>query len=1458
MFASQQFTFFRYISVNLFVCLLLFMLFFTPANVFPQKLNIRNYSAEDGLAQSQIQVILQDDEGYLWFGTVNGLYKFDGQSFVNFNKNNGLSQNYIESGFKDRQGNLWFGHHNGSLTRFNWQTREFQIIYLFEDDPGAKLIYVEEIFQDKNDVIWVGTLGWGVFRFEGERISRFTVKDGLRNGQVFDICYGPDSALWFGTMNGIFVYNPHANTFDSLALKFSPPNNSVMSLFHDHLGRIWIGTANNGLFCYQSPNRFIGYTMSDGLASLAVTNIIEDDCGQIWASTLGGGVSKYISGLNADAKGSFQTITRKNGLAHDLTRCVFQDREGNIWVGTDGGGASQIRKNNIEVYDQSFGLADDCVWNILVDRKGAVWFGTDNGICRYQPNVSDNDKIRVKNFTHFAGEELKYIAKCFEDSRGNLWFLSYQHGLFRWKGGIDNFEKIILPDVYISRSSSDINEDSSGKLWISSSRNGLLSYDPQTHVFTHLTSKTHGLSSDSINVIFKDSKANLWFGTNNGGLMKYNGHEFIIYSSRTSFPITSGFSITEDPRGNIWFISQDDELYKFDGRVFINYSSELKLPLGAMYSVIAGKSSLWIGTSNGIAQLNYGDSSLIHLGEVEGYPIAEANENAVFKDRDGFIWFGTINGAIKMDADGQQKNQVAPLLNITRLRIFLKDAPLPPEGKFSYDRNYLTFHFIGLSYTVPERILYKYKLAGFDDHWSPATKENYATYSNLAPGKYRFEVIAANNDGAWSEKPAVYAFEILAPFWQTWWFYLLVVVVVIFSISFYIQVRIRKVERDKKILESKVEKRTAELREQKENVEKANQALRESEAKFRAYTELASSAIFIYRGDKFVYLNAATEVITGYTRQELLQKNFWDVVHPDYMELVRERGKARQKGEQVPMRYQYKIVTKTGDDRWLDFTARGIEDDGQPAALGTAFDITAQKKSEEALIIEKERLAVTLRSIGDGVITTDVDWKIVIFNKMAEVITGWVQDDVQGRLLSDIFKIFDEKDGSQLPDPVNEITQSGDCSLGERTSILISRDGRRRNIIYSVAPLRDKESKLFGVALIFHDITEQRKMEEELLKTQKLESVGILAGGIAHDFNNILTAILGNLSLIRMYSTPGEKIYQRAESAEKATIRAQDLTQQLLTFAKGGAPIKETTAIDELIRDSVSFMLRGSKVRWRIEVDKALSPVDVDAGQMSQVIQNLVINASQAMPTGGDLFIRLSNVSVDAAMGLPLKDRCYVKIDLEDTGIGIPHEYLTKIFDPFFTTKQAGSGLGLATSYSIIKKHQGHINVNSVIGKGTIFTIYIPASTDGVDQKKHDHKAPLEHRATGRILIMDDEEIVRATAADILLFFGYEVECAFDGAEALEKYRQGLNDKNKFDLVIMDLTIPGGMGGQIAIKKLLDLDPEAKAIVSSGYSSDPVMSDYAAYGFKGCLRKPFKIDEFGWLLKHLEIGQINL
>ncbi len=499
--------------------------------------------------------------------------------------------------------------------------------------------------------------------------------------------------------------------------------------------------------------------------------------------------------------------------------------------------------------------------------------------------------------------------------------------------------------------------------------------------------------------------------------------------------------------------------------------------------------------------------------------------------------------------------------------------------------------------------------------------------------------------------------------------------------------------------------------------------------------------------------------------------------------------------------------------------------------------------NEHALSAERERLSVTLQSIGDGVIAVDTIGNVILLNSVAEKLTGWSQAEAAGRPLTAVFRIINEKTRRPVNDPVAKVLRLGlIVGLANHTA-LISRTGEERSIADSAAPIKNRNGDVIGVVLVFRDVTEKNKLEEDRLRARKLESIAVFAAGIAHDFNNILTAVLGNISCVTAKMDHTDPSYERLAAAQKASVRAKNLTQQLLTFAKGGAPVLRTAYIDDLVKETVELSLMGSNVAADLKIAEGLWTAEIDSGQISRVVQNLIINSREAMQDGGIITITVDNF-VSAKDESPVPPGDYVRIDVEDRGTGIAKEHLDMIYDPYFTTKEKGSGLGLATVYSIVKRHGGHIAVESTVGSGSLFSVYLPASTGTTTDANAgaDGTAPVSPGAR-RILVMDDDEDIRTLARHALQEAGHDVDTALDGREAVEIYGRALKSGRRYDAVIMDLTVSGGMGGGEAMKLLTALDPTVIAIVSSGYCNDPIMQDFRAFGFKAMVAKPYETDE---------------
>ena len=615
---------------------------------------------------------------------------------------------------------------------------------------------------------------------------------------------------------------------------------------------------------------------------------------------------------------------------------------------------------------------------------------------------------------------------------------------------------------------------------------------------------------------------------------------------------------------------------------------------------------------------------------------------------------------------------------------------------------------------------------------------------------------------------------------------------------------------------------------------------------------------------------------------------------------------------------------------------------------------TVQKRSRD-IIESRENFKIALKSIGDGVITTDASGIITGLNPVAEELVGRKNVKAVNMSLTEVFNIIDTSTRSPLQNPAEQVIKSGTAINHDHNPTLISSTGQEYIITHSAAPMQDRQGHISGVILVFHDITyryqtqqelikseqqlrqyianapigvavlnlryefirvnkkmcefsgfseeellqkelkellaenyhaelahgltqaqkcgrcsispefihkngtslfsaidigfvtndkyliffndinQQKRTEQELLKINKLRSIGTLAGGIAHDFNNILMGLFGNIENAKELIDRDHQAYEYLHRAGSSLERATRLTKQLLTFSKGGDPVKEYTQIQTLIREAINFDLAGSNTLSTTNCESDIWFTNVDKGQISQVLSNLFINAKQAMPDGGHLTINLSNSEIDQNSQLLLEPGDYVKITITDTGTGIAKEHLARIFDPYFTTKQTGSGLGLASSYSIIHKHNGHIQAQSTKGEGTTFTLYLPAI-----RQTHIHKASNSIKDAAkltysRILAMDDDEDILTLMAQMLKGTEAAITTTVSGEKAIKEYQEAFTTGQPYNLVILDLTVPGAMGGRETAAHIKKIDPTARLIVSSGYAEDPILANHREYGFNDVL-----------------------
>jgi len=619
---------------------------------------------------------------------------------------------------------------------------------------------------------------------------------------------------------------------------------------------------------------------------------------------------------------------------------------------------------------------------------------------------------------------------------------------------------------------------------------------------------------------------------------------------------------------------------------------------------------------------------------------------------------------------------------------------------------------------------------------------------------------------------------------------------------------------------------------------KVQKALQESEEKFRALAETTPTAIMMYKENIWTYANPAAERISGYSEDELKTMYFWDIVAPDFKEMVQNRGQDRQQGKDAASNYEFQIQHKDGTLIWVELVGASTLVNGEPAGIITVTDISKYKLSVEALKKSEEKYRTILANIEDGYFELDLKGNITLFNnKILEMFnfSPGEADNIN-------YRDFTEKESQEkLFRTFHNAYKTGEAVKSMEIDVL-PKNRPPLPLEFSISLIRDIENKPAGFRGIARDISERKQLQEQLNQARKIEAIGTLAGGIAHDFNNLLMAIQGNITMLRRANEDNEKIIKRVDIIQQCIGSGADLTRQLLGFARGGKYKTAPLDINKLVEKTLKMF---GQTRKEITIQKHIDPcplsVKADNSQIEQVLINMYVNAWQAMPNGGTLEVTTGSISLSEDFTTPhdAAPGDYVRTSIADSGIGMSPETIQRIFEPFFTTKEraTSTGLGLASAYGIIRNHDGFITVKSFPGRGTTFNLYLPESIEPVIKESVKEENTILY-GSGVILLVDDEKFVLKAGKEMLKALGYTVLIADNGNDALKLFADNFSS---IDLVILDMIMPRMNGGEI-FEKMKEIDPEIKVVLSSGYSQDGAAEAIMSRGCRGFLQKPFDIE----------------
>ena len=1327
---------------------------------------------EEGLSSNWVLALLRDHRGFLWVGTQDGLYRFDGGKFVAYRHSpsdpHSLPSPVAGVLFEDSRGRLWVGSRWASqgMALYDRDHDRFERLPVAGSHdagqtlpaglPGLSDARVNAITEAPGGRLWVATArGVDLVDHDHGTFAHHPLEgdDGKPPRLATALLADRGGTVWVGTTEGLYRLDPdrkrcrpwpgfggsHATALDGQRIE---------ALLEDESGHLWIATLTAGLFeVSQQSIRQYRPQPDDGasLSHLRVRTLALDGSGRLWVGTENGGLNALDR-----ATGRFERFLpdpfSAGSIGSASIYALLADRQGILWVGTYDSGL-----NYHSPWQQRFGLVtaspeglrDPRVTAFLEDSDGVLWIGTDGGgLCRA---AGATDAITCLNGPGHDSATIgsSSVLTLIETKDGMLWMGGWGAGLSRLnrrRGVVTRFRH--RPDDPSSLVSNDVwrlYELRSGEIAVATQQ-GTDLFDPRSGRSTRLSRRYPGLSDAMTLVIAETRNGDLWLGQN--GRVQHvraDTGQVTVYAHDQPGPrqLPGGqvFAILEDSQGNVWIGGEGGLAYLAAGRAA---GDALVARAGLPHRVVTnlledGGGHLWVTTHRGLSRLanavrDPATPAAQHFDVHDGLQDNEFSRGASLRLRDGRLLFGGRRGFNAFLPDRVPVDTTPPPVVLTELRVFNRPVrPGEPRSplrqsitetrslSLSQDLFAVTFEFAALSLVQPQKNRYAYMLEGLDAEWNEAGARHEATYTRLRRGDYVFRVRAANHDGVWNEAGLA--------------------------------------------LRLHVEPRWHEL----------------------AWARAALVTLFL-----LLVLGAV-----GWRAR---------------------RFRARERE-----------LTLRVDER-----TRALHE------LNEELEQRVRRRTVE-LEEEKQRLSVTLGSIADAVIAADVDHRVRLMNRVAERLTGWPAAAAIGRTIAEVVPRLDPATRQPRPTPTVTLTNERE-SPPPNESLLVRPDGKELLVAESVAPIRDPEGNTLGVVLAFRDVTQQRKLEEQLVSNQKLEALGMLAGGIAHDFNNLLTGVFGYLELARLYAASAPKAADTMSKATALIEKARGLTSQLLTFSKGGTPVLAPVHLTDLLAKSAQFALSGSNVACATQVAPDLWPCQGDQRQIDQVFDNLLINARQAMSDGGQVSLAAENVVLDANADVPLPPGRYVRVTVADQGPGIPKELQSRIFEPFFTTKAQGTGLGLATTHSIVRKHRGHIEVSSEPGQGARFSVYLPAAEAAVETAP---ARPGETPATRcRVLLLDDEPHVREVLQQMLAQLGHDVRAVADGPAALAAFAQARTAGQPFDLLLLDLTIPGGFGGREVLARVRALDPAVPAVAVSGYAADPSMTDPATGGFADQVSKP--------------------
>ncbi len=1233
--------------------------------------------------------------------------------------------------------------------------------------------FVRELFEDAAGSVWAAAVG-GVIRHSDGQFRVFDQNHGLKHPFVYSVVEDHQGRLWAGTGgSGVWLLDTgRFSKHPAYTRPGLPAQINDMTVALD--GTLWLAT-DDGVVQLSEP--VTRYGRAEGLPSAVVHTLEFDANGALWAGTR--------RGLAVWRGEDFEVVAARPQLTHDGVTALLSDSNDNLWVGTEDGGVHRLNASGLA--RPRVEPSDGRVCAIFEDRHGALWVGTLTGMER----ISDGAFVTAGEAQGFAADRMFNVTPR---AAGGVWVLD-------GRGAISVFERgrvrqVAPPGTIAGEGMLDMLETDDGSLWVAGR---------QLHQYTDGQWRHYRKPGGEFTTLTAIDGGLLAVQTQSNGVSTLSR----LVDGRfepipIELPIHHVQRVVVDELG-LWISTSGDGLVHLGDAGLTQYLPSDGLPHDVVYGLERDENGeLWIATRGGLARLSI-DGVIHSYAGVEGTPQRAPVQLRL--DGAGFLWVSADDGIHRLPLSqlrevGATRGRVASVrytqadgLHSLETSWRASAVARTQDGRlwFATSRGLSVIQPSAVPFDVSpppvqlEKLLLGGQRVALGSRISPEQRGEHVSIEYSSPSIARLDRIDFRYR--------------LTGFDQEW-----------LSVGQETVARYTQLPAGEYLFEVGARRNGGEWG-------TASQKMRLVVEPFWHETRLAQAA----------FIGGLCLLLLGLykLRVRQLQQRERELV-----EKVQERTAALSK-EVADRREAEHRVRELNEE----LEGRVNERTFQLATMNEALlaDVSRRQKAEAELASEKERLAVTLGSLSEGVIATDVDGNVVLMNAVAEQLTGSRGEDGTGRPIAEILSLVERGTQSSLPNPAVQVLGTAPGARSEVVRALLDVGASEQRLVdVSAAPIFDERERLVGAVLVLRDVTERTHSEERLNKAQRLESLGVLAGGIAHDFNNLLTGVFCHVDMARRNLEQDAPARRWLDDTMTVLDNARGLARQLLTFSSGGGPTLSSHSLGHLLQASARFVLSGSNVTAQLSIPDDLWPCDVDPIQIRQVVDNLVLNARQAMPEGGRVFIHAENVDSEPRQ---------VEIRISDEGSGIPQDVADRVFDPFFTTKDTGSGLGLATVHSIVEKHGGTVELGAAEGGGAQFRIRLLAADEPSVSIFPAAAAEVSEFVQARVLVMDDDPAIRRVAEFALTQAGHEVVTAVSGEAAIELLRELRDGGRGIDVAILDLTVVGGMGGAAALSGLKEIEPRVRAIASSGYSSGTVMGDPKTHGFDGALPKPYTVEE---------------